>query len=210
MVVAGLAELTSGAISMALGGFLSAQAEKDFYENAVQSTTHRLVVAGFDVAELEVTKLLGEYGISRPVAHEVSLQLHSSSLTPELLQNKEVTTPSGLVRLLLHLGQGLEPVSTERSFQSGLNIGLGYVLGGFVPLLPYFVLETTLAGLAASTVLTFVSLLLFGIIKHRATGGAPDARAYAWSALTTLAVGGAAAASSWLIVKWVEGPDAGM
>ena len=44
----------------------------------------------------------------------------------------------GLTAFLLKFGEGLEEVTTRRMYVSAFTIGMGYLLGGFIPLLPYF------------------------------------------------------------------------
>ena len=44
----------------------------------------------------------------------------------------------GLTAFLLKFGEGLEEVTTRRMYVSAFTIGMGYLLGGLIPLLPYF------------------------------------------------------------------------
>lgn len=214
VVIAGVAELTSGAISMAIGGYLSAQAEKEHYDHSQVNTAGRVAQSCDEQLQSEVLEILAPYGIVGPVASQVASQLQQAEANKQVTlqaasradERELLVNTRGLTPFLLRLGQGLEPVSSERSFRSAINIGVAYLLGGLVPLTPYFFLATAIQGLIASTIITGITLLLFGVAKHRVTGGEASAASYAWSAVTTLAVGGAAAASSWLIVKMLEGP----
>lgn len=214
VVIAGVAELTSGAISMAIGGYLSAQAEKEHYDHSEVNTAGRVAQSCDEQIQSEVLDILAPYGIVGPVASQVAEQLQQAEAAKQqrLVQaaskhEREELAARGITPFLLRLGQGLEPVSSERSTRSALNIGVAYLVGGLVPLTPYFFFATAIQGLIASTIITGITLLLFGVAKHRVTGGDASAKSYAWSALSTLAVGGAAAASSWFIVKMLEGPD---
>jgi VIT1/CCC1 family predicted Fe2+/Mn2+ transporter len=44
----------------------------------------------------------------------------------------------GLTPFLLKFGEGMEPVPDRRMYASAATIGLGYLVGGAIPLLPYF------------------------------------------------------------------------
>jgi vacuolar iron transporter family protein len=86
-------------------------------------------------------------------------------------------------------------------YTSALTIGLGYLLGGLIPLLPYFFIPLAHRALAYSCLLTGIVLLLFGAVRARVTG----AEGYLRGAVSTLAVGGAAAGAAWGIVRALEG-----
>jgi VIT1/CCC1 family predicted Fe2+/Mn2+ transporter len=76
---------------------------------------------------------------------------------------------------------------------SAFTIGFGYLLGGFIPLLPYFFITKASLALIYSCVVTGIVLLLFGAIKARITGAGNTIGAIIWGSLTTLLVGGIAA-----------------
>lgn len=58
----------------------------------------------------------------------------------------------------------LEP-PTNRAFTSAFTIAMGYFLGGFIPLLPYFFVDHVLMGLYISAAVMAVALFLFGYTK---------------------------------------------
>lgn len=78
-------------------------------------------------------------------------------------------------------------------------------LGGLVPLLPYFLVETALEGLYYSIAITTVVLLAFGGFKTYYTGAQVGVQGYLYGCISTLMVGGSAAAASFGIVKALEG-----
>jgi vacuolar iron transporter family protein len=99
-----------------------------------------------------------------------------------------------------------EEVPTRRLYMSAVTIGMGYLLGGLIPLLPYFFIPRAHIALIYSCVLTGVILLIFGAIKARITGAAGTGiGGYVWGAASTLLVGGAAAAAAYGIVALMEG-----
>ena len=130
----------------------------------------------------------------------------------------------GLTAFLLKFGEGLEEVTTRRMYVSAFTIGMGYLLGGFIPLLPYFFgaslalftlytdlprLQTSVPkahiALIYSCILTGVVLLIFGAVKARITGAAGQGfGGYVYGAFSTLMVGGAAAAAAYGLVALLE------
>ena len=64
----------------------------------------------------------------------------------------------------------LEPPS-NRAFTSALTIALGYFLGGFVPLVPYFFTEDVMSGLKVSVGVMALALFAFGYGKTCVVAG---------------------------------------
>jgi VIT1/CCC1 family predicted Fe2+/Mn2+ transporter len=98
----------------------------------------------------------------------------------------------------------LEEIPTRRLYISAITIGLGYLVGGIIPLFPYFFTSQALKGLQYSCIITGIILLIFGAVKARVTGAARNVWGYVWGAVSTMAVGGAAAAAAYGLVAAVE------
>ena len=215
VVLGGIAELIAGAISMGIGGFLASQAERDHYRYLKKHTAARVLRSCQGEIEREVFDVLGPVGIDEPTAQAVTKCLMdvevdtgmdggSSSTDAEsasLRWSKDV----GLTPFLLKFGEGLEEVPTKRLYISAITIGLGYLIGGIIPLIPYFFIERARVALLYSCILTGAVLLVFGAIKARITGASTGAAGYVWGAVSTLLVGGAAAAAAFGIVAALEG-----
>ena len=114
-------------------------------------------------------------------------------------------------RLLLFYLQGLnyffflEEVPTRRLYLSAFTIGMGYLIGGAIPLLPYFFIPTAHIALVYSSIFTGIVLLIFGAVKARVTGAASKGPGgYVWGAVSTLAVGGLGAAAAYGMVVLLE------
>lgn len=58
------------------------------------------------------------------------------------------------------------------AFKNGLTIAAGYIIGGIIPLLPFMGNDRTDA-LSCSWFIALISLLVFGYIKGKQTGGNP-------------------------------------
>ncbi|CAO1631894.1 unnamed protein product [Sympodiomycopsis kandeliae] len=220
VVLAGAAELISGAVSMGVGGFLSAQAELQHYQFTKQQTKERVRRTCSSAIADEVCDILGPYGVPKEVAALVASKLQvveqsqsqssdelphpataSSSSSPQQVSSQE--DEQGLTPFILKLGEGLEPISSSRAWQSAITIGISYFIGGLLPLFPYIFLSDIKDALITSVIVTGIVLVVFGIVKQRWTGGA-QGWGYLYGAASTLAVGGLAAGCSWLIVRSLE------
>ncbi|KAJ7231318.1 membrane fraction protein [Mycena rebaudengoi] len=221
VVLGGVAELIAGALSMGIGGFLASQAERDHYRFLRTTTSARVIRSCDGEMEREVADVLAPIGVDdktcRAVArclrdvevrspsagHHINQpnDLESSGSDDSLRWSKEV----GLTPFLLKFGQGLEEVPTRRLYISAFTIGSGYLIGGLIPLLPYFFIPRAHVALMWSALITGVVLLVFGAVKARVTGAGVGASGYVWGAVSTLLVGGVAAAAAFGIVKALEG-----
>jgi len=66
------------------------------------------------------------------------------------------------VDFMMKFELGLEKSDPKRATKSALNIGLSYVVGGMVPLSPYFFVSTPIEGLKLSAIVTLLCLFVFG------------------------------------------------
>lgn len=98
-----------------------------------------------------------------------------------------------------------EEVPTRRLYVSAITIGLGYLIGGLIPLFPYFFIAHAKTALIYSCLFTGLILLIFGAVKARVTGAAGKGfSGYLWGAVSTMLVGGAAAGAAYGIVALLE------
>jgi VIT1/CCC1 family predicted Fe2+/Mn2+ transporter len=88
---------------------------------------------------------------------------------------------------------------------SAFTIGMGYLFGGIIPLLPYFFIPRAQVALVYSTIITGIVLLIFGAVKARVTGAAQSIAGYIWGAVSILMVGGMAAAAAFGIARVMKG-----
>lgn len=215
VVVGGLAELIAGAISMGIGGFLASQAERDHYRFLRRHTYSRVMRSCIGEMEREVYAVLGPVGVDESTSQAVTYCLRkvedesgSDGSTPvpadEEKPSRGMKSESGLTPFLLKFGEGMEEIPTRRLYLSAVTIGMGYLCGGIIPLLPYFFIPRAIEALQYSCIITGIILLIFGTVKARVTGAARNVWGYIWGAVSTLAVGGFAAAAAYGLVVAVE------
>ncbi|KAG1778714.1 VIT family-domain-containing protein [Suillus placidus] len=215
VVVGGLAELIAGAISMGIGGFLASQAERDHYRFMQRHIYSRVMRSCVGEMEREVHAVLGPVGVDESTSQAVTNCLRkmedepgvdgsTPAPTDEEKLSRGMKSDSGLTPFLLKFGEGMEEIPNRRMYISAFTIGMGYLIGGIIPLMPYFFIPRAIEALQYSCIITGIVLLIFGAVKSRVTGAARTFWGYLWGAVSTMAVGGFAAASAYGLVIAVE------
>ena len=102
------------------------------------------------------------------------------------------------VDFMMRFELGLEEPQASRARRSALTIALSYVIGGMIPLSPYFLAGNVQTGLRASVAVTLIALFAFGYVKGRFTGLTPVR-----AGLRTLLFGGLAAGAAFTIAKLI-------
>jgi VIT1/CCC1 family predicted Fe2+/Mn2+ transporter len=185
IVTAGLAEIAAGAVAMGLGGYLAARTDAEHYR-AEYRREMRETVETPDEERREVRQILIEQGLERDTADTV---------VEALARDRH-----RWVDFMMRFELGLEKPDAARAPASALTIGLSYIVGGLIPLMPYMLVRDIGSALVASIAFTLVALAVFGGVKGQLTGG----RALR-SALQTTVIGGIAAAVAFAIARAVSG-----
>lgn len=183
IITAGVAEIIAGSIAMGLGGYLAGKSEVDHYAAELKREQTEVEVVP-DREEQEIRDILSEYGISSETGNTV---------VKELSANKEKW-----IDFMMKFELGLEQPDPKQATKSAGTIAMSYIVGGFIPLSPYFFLSSPQQGLIASICVTLVVLLIFGYVKTKLVRQNPFA-----GALRTAMIGALAASAAYLIAKWV-------
>lgn len=185
ILLAGVAEVVAGTISMGLGGYLAGKTELEHYEGEqkreameVKEIPHK--------EEAEVKEILAAYGIS-PSAQE--------QVAKDLAKDHEKW-----VDFMMRFELGLEKPNPRAAFLSAFRIGWSYAIGGLVPLSAYYFTHSPVEGLKYSSLITVLCLLIFGYSKAKLTGQNPFK-----GAVTVTAIGIAAAGAAFGIARLING-----
>ena len=95
---------------------------------------------------------------------------------------------------------GLEKPEANRASQSAVTIGLSYIVGGIIPLSPYFFIADSQNALYYSCAITMVCLFVFGYFKSKVTGQPAFS-----GALKVLFIGTLAATAAFVMAKLING-----
>lgn len=184
IVIAGIAEVCAGSIAMGLGGYLAGKTEQDHYQSELKREYDE--VDHLREREIEETReFLAGIGLS-PALQEQA--------TEEISRDKKQW-----VEFMMKYELGLEKPDPKRARKSAFNIGASYVVGGLVPLSPYFFAATPLDGLTYSVLFTLVFLFIFGWFKSRMTG----VNAW-WGAFRVMLIGALAAGAAFAVARLFE------
>lgn len=184
IIIAGIAEIAAGSIAMGLGGYLAGKTEQDHYNSEIKREYHE-VENMRHLEIIETKKFFADIGLSQD------------------LQEKATNEISGdrdkWVDFMMKYELGLEKPDPKRATKSAFNIGASYIVGGLVPLSPYFFIENSIQALKISVGVTLACLFVFGWIKSNVTGVNP------WQgAVRVMFIGALAAAAAFGIARFLE------
>ena len=183
--IAGIAEIAAGSIAMGLGGFLAGKTEQDHYASELKNEYWELVHKR-EVEIEEVRKVFLEWGLSARTAEEA---------TQEIIKDDK-----RWVDFMMKHELGLTEPDPKRARRSAFNIGFSYIVGGLIPLTPYFFVEGAIEGLKISAMITLVCLFIFGFFKSKITGINP------WlGGLKVMMIGALAASAAFGIANLIQG-----
>jgi vacuolar iron transporter family protein len=166
---AGLAAMLAGSVSMFFGGILAARSDHDLFK--ADSAREAYEIDNERDEEItELRQLYVEKGLTPAEAESVvsKISAHRDSFLEDMLVNE------------LHIHKS----SLVRPYRLGLVIGLSFLLGALVPLLPYYIVGVREEALVISVIFSLVFLFSAGAWKGSIVRRSP------WrSGLETLAIG---------------------
>ncbi len=181
VTTAGIAEIVAGSIAMGLGGYLAGQTEQEHYE-AELKREYEEVERVPEREKEEIREVFEDYGLS-PEAQDIVVEAISKD-------------KDKWVDFMMRFELGLERPNPNRARNSALTIGVSYITGGFIPLIPYFYVTHPVDGLKYSAAVTILALLIFGYFKSKITGQNPVI-----GSLKVTSIGAAAAAAAFMVAK---------
>lgn len=184
VVLAGLAEIAAGAIAMGLGGYLAARGDAEHYVSERHREEREIIERTQDEEE-EVYAIFEQYSVDRASAEPVLAALKRN--------------PGQWVNFMMRFELGLEEPAANRAHRSALTIAGSYIAGGFIPLLPYMLVDDNFAALKISIVITLIALAIFGALKGKFVG-----TGWLRSAIQTTLIGGAAAAAAYTLARFLN------
>ncbi len=185
ILLAGIAEIVAGTISMGLGGYLAGQTEIDHYEGEKRREELEVIEIPKEEQQ-EIKELLAPYGISEEVQTQVAHELSKDH--------------KKWVDFMMRFELGLEKPNPKQALRSALRIGLSYAVGGMVPLSAYIFWHSPQEGLLYSSLITIICLLLFGYWKAKFTD-----QNRLKGMLSVTFTGIAAAGAAYAIARWING-----
>jgi len=168
VVMAGLAEMLGGAVSMGLAAYASTRAHLEFYRSEEQRERDEIKKWPEHERD-EIRSIYRDKGFSGPLLDQIVSHITADPTRWRSVMMRE------------ELGFGAEVM--EPPVRSALTVGGAYVVGAAVPMLPYLFVEPA-AGILVSAMATVIALFAVGAAKTVLTG-----RAWWRSGLESMGIG---------------------
>jgi VIT1/CCC1 family predicted Fe2+/Mn2+ transporter len=156
ILLAGIAALVGGSISMGIGAFVSAKAYRAYFLKELQREAREMRELP-DVEREEIREIYRSRGFSGDLLERVVDTITSN--------------PTVWLRVMMQEELGLSQ-GFGQPLGAALTVAIAFLLGGAVPVLP-FVFGSGAGLLAVSFVLTAIALLIAGAIRTKFTGEDP-------------------------------------
>lgn len=159
--------------------------------------TEELVATSPDRTTSLVSEIFSPYAIPASTVSSITATLQAA--------------PETLTSFLMTFHHQASPPESNRAYTSALTLALGYFVGGFVPLIPYFCVGETeiITALIWSASVMAVTLFVFGYCKTCIVRGGwfgrRDITSGIASGIQMCFVGGVAAGAAVLLVRGIEG-----
>ena len=174
VLIAGLAGLVAGAISMGVGGYVSAKAYRAYYRKELRKEVEEMREKP-EVERDEIRRIYRDRGFEGDLLDRVVDQITSD--------------PRVWLKVMMSEELGLS-AQFGRPIGAGLVVFVSFLIGGAVPIVPFLGMEGV-AALLVAFLLTVGALLLAGAIRSRFTGEGPLRAGLELVAMATVGVGAA-------------------
>ncbi len=185
ILTAGIAGLVAGAVSMALGEYVSVSSQRDSERSDIEKETWELANQADHELE-ELTAIYQAKGLPSELAQEVAVQLTEHDALATHLRDE----------------LGISQDELAKPLQAAWSSALSFAIGATIPLLAAAFVGRS-GRIGAIIGVTIVALVALGYVGARA-GGAPPGRSIA-----RVVIGGAAAMGITMAVGWAFGAAIG-
>jgi len=187
VILAGIAAMVSGAISMGLGEYVSSKSEYNYIKNEMKKEAAEIELFP-EEEKMEVKEMFEEMGLKGDTLN---------TCVDTITSNKETW-----LNFLLKSELGLE--EPENPALGAILTFFSFIVGALIPLSPYF-LDLGMISLIISSIISFSMLAIVGSLKKKITG---ETR---WKgALEMIIIGTIAFICSYSIGLWLEQFIAGL
>jgi vacuolar iron transporter family protein len=180
---AGITVMSAGAVSMFFGGLLAARSESELFEAD---------------AKREMAEIEQEPEEERMELKSFYLEKGLTSQEADIVVNRITADKRKWLEDLLVHELHLHKKELENPIKSALSMGLAFLAGAFVPIVPYLVLSTKSSAIIPSVATSLVFLFAAGIWKGRISRGR-----VLRSGLEMLAIGAVASILLFLIGSFI-------
>jgi vacuolar iron transporter family protein len=178
ILLAALAEIVAGAFSMASGAYIASKSQSEYFQKEI-AREKREIEEDPDHEKHEIWEIYKERGFTD---EEITILIN------------RITSDKNLwLKFMLREELGLGDEATENPVRVGGIMGVSFLAGSIVPILPYFFMAPH-AALVTATIASLIFLFCLGAIKTRLTKSG-----WLKSGLEMLAIGTASALVGYIV-----------
>lgn len=162
------------------------------YETTVRETQQLIDNDPQETSSI-VRETFAPYGLSDVAIEDITRDLHASQ--------------DRLCEFLLTFHHRETEPDCNQAWISAITLALGYFIGGFIPLIPYFIVSQVMVALYWSICVMAITLLVFGYVKTcvvRGWSGRDNVLAGVRGGVQMCCVGGVAAGAAIGLVRLID------
>ncbi len=183
VIISGFVIIAVESLSMAAGSYISSKSQREYFERLLREEEEEIARNPEGERE-ELVEMYRARGFTDP---EI-----------EIIARRLLSNPKLLLEDMAHKELGIFPESFEEPLGNAIVMGVSYVFGGLIPVLPYLLLPMQTA-MPVSIIGTLSALFLFGGLKGRLVK-----QTWWRSGLEMLTIAGIAALAGFLIGRAVD------
>ncbi|MFQ5903788.1 MAG: VIT1/CCC1 transporter family protein [Candidatus Binatia bacterium] len=154
ILLAGIAEVVAGAVSMSIGGYLATKSQREFFHSEIEREKWEIEKMPEKEAQ-EVREIYGGMGFSRA---------EQDMIVKRVTSDKEL-----LLRFMKREELGLFDEHLDEPLGVALIMGLSFLAGSFPPILPYFFIDSPHSAIWVAIFFSVLFLFFAGVAKTRLT-----------------------------------------
>ena len=178
VVLAGVAEMIAGAVSMGVGSYISTKSQGDFFASEI-------------ARERREIREMPEHELAE--ARQIYSELGFAPDEVEMIVRRLEKNPKLFLRLMLRDELGIVEETFENPLRNAVIMGGAFVLGAIPPLVPFFFASDARVALPWAMALSLLAMFAIGAGRTRVTN-----RRFLVSGLEGVAFGLAATLVGWL------------
>ena len=179
IVLAGLTEVFTGAISMAVGTYISTKSQREYYNKELNKEKYEIK----NLPKKEIEEVREIYRKKGFKGKDLDL------IVKTITANKKRWLDEMMVNEL-----GLVKSSYEKPINAGLWIGISFIIAGMIPVIPYLLKIEQNTALIYAGIFTIIALFIVGAVK-----GNLSARVWWKAGMEMVIIGGITATIGYLI-----------
>lgn len=154
IALAGAAEVIAGAVSMAVGAYLSTKSQSDFFRSEIARETREIR----DTPEHEIAE-----------AREIYTDMGFQPDEVEMIVKRLRADPKLFLRLMLRDELGITDETLENPVRNAIVIGGAFFVGALPPLIPFLFASSVHVAFRIAVATSIVALFVLGAGRTRLT-----------------------------------------